>query len=328
MLTTAEERLLIHKVWSEWPRIRKTIYERLGINNTEDLISAIKADIITANRFVNIIMNEVGLTANKNKIDKNIRLISIFDKDYPQELLNMQKINEKIYPPLLLYMLTLLNEPIFNKKPIISIVGTRQCTNKGARMAYDIAKRLSRDYIIASGLAKGIDYHATQGTLDSNGTIIEVRPYLLPIDYVNSNEYERILKHGCIISENLKKIDSKSWINMNLYLRNRIIAGIAKAVVVVEARARKGSGSMHQIEFALKRGKPVFVWKIEEKGEEYGGRGGEIDNELIAGYKEYKANKGVKEFTTVDELVRLIDIEIKRSAHHQHPAQRRIDTPY
>lgn len=336
MLTTIEERLLIHRVWSRWSSIRKTLYGLLRIKNMEDLISAIKEGRVTADIFIDIIKSKsIGIESSSlNEKDeeeiykRRVRLISIFDEDYPQELLNMQNITDKIYPPLLLYILTRREEVSFNAKPIISIVGTRECTPRGAKIAYDIASRLSSTpyhYTIATGLARGIDRHATLGVLDSNGTIIGVRPYLFPIDYVHKSEYERIVDNGYIIAENLtiNNNNNTRWIKMNLYLRNRIITGIAKAVIVVEARARKHSGSMHQIEFALKRDKPVFIFKTDDVE----------DKELVAGYKEYKA-KGVKDFTTVDELVRLIEAEVEinntnnKSAHYQRHAQQRIDTPY
>lgn len=322
----ADTVISMHRAWVNWLKVRKSVYERLGIKNTEDLISAIKSHKITADMFIDII-NKLGINSEEKErlllreySKQRIRLISIFDKDYPQELLNMQKINNKIYPPLLLYILQESESSIdFNERPIVSIVGTRKCTIKGAEIAYDIASALARhhNFIIATGLAQGIDHHATQGALDHNGTIIEVRPYLFPVDYVKKEDYERILKHGCILSENLNKLPNPSWIRMNLYLRNRIITGISKAVIVVEARARKSSGSMHQIEFALKRNKPVLIWKPAS-----------YDDELIKGFNEYR-DRGAKEFKDVDDLIELLkEIIKKEQPHHQHPFQQRIDTPY
>lgn len=325
-MLSAEGMLMMHKVWSNWTKVRRIIYRELGINSTEELITSIKNGRLTAERFLDIVIRRIdpdmlvgSLNVNETLVPSSsrLRLITIFDRDYPQELLNIQRVNDSIYPPLLLYVLT-EQDVDFNARPIVSIVGTRSCTDEGAEMAYDVASRLCKRYTIASGLAKGIDYHATQGTLDNGGTMIEVRPYLLPVDYVKKEDYERIMHSGCILAENLHKIPYPSWIRMSLYLRNRIIAGIARAVIVIEARMRKGSGSMHQIEFALKRGKPVFVWKNAHMYN---------DKELIEGIKVYE-RKGAKVFRDIDELTALMAGIDSEPAHHQHHVQRQTDTPF
>lgn len=309
---------LMHKVWANWRKVRNTVYKRLNVNNTMDLISAIKNGRITLAEFLDSIresgVGELTYGYNTdvnvyNNSKNNVRLISIFDRDYPQELLNMQDINESIYPPLVLYALGSASLSSMNiNKTIIAIVGTRECTNEGAKMAYDIAYTLagSNKFIIATGLARGIDYYATLGALDASDmlvnpfSIIGVRPYLSPIDYVNEELCERILKHGCIMAENLDKINDSRWIRMNLYLRNRIIAGISKAVIVVEARARKGSGSMHQLDFALRRNKPVLIWHKDEYNNNMLRVGSRA--ELFKGYEQYIAEGAIK-FKDVDELI-------------------------
>jgi predicted Rossmann fold nucleotide-binding protein DprA/Smf involved in DNA uptake len=318
--------LLLHTVWSNWSKYRKSIYKQLNISNTEELIDYIKNAKITYDNFIDLLRKSLRDISNSNNIINDIitsktasllpTIITVFDEKYPKRLFNMKNITESIYPPLLLYVISKYNiNNIMNNDNIIAVVGTRQCSDDGKKIAYDIGKALSNKYIIVTGLAKGIDYHVTLGTLDSKGKVIEVRPYLYPIDYVNEELLNRIITNGCIISENLKKVNGYNWVAKQLYLRNRIIAGIAKAVVIVEARKGKNSGTMHQVEFAIKRGKPVFIWKPTTTSNNN-------NDEFIDAYKYYVKNNA-KGFNNVDELIAMLE-----SLDHQRPYQQRIDIPY
>jgi DNA processing protein len=313
--------LLLQTVWSNWSKYRKSIYKQLNISNTEELIDYIKNARITYDNFIDLLRKSILDISNNiindiitiNTISLLPTIITVFDEKYPKRLFNMKNITESIYPPLLLYVISKYNiNNIMNDDNIIAVVGTRQCSDDGKKIAYDIGKALSNKYIVVTGLAKGIDYHVTLGTLDSKGKVIEVRPYLYPIDYVNGELLNKIITNGCIISENLKKINSYNWVAKQLYLRNRIIAGIAKAVVIVEARYDKNSGTMHQVEFAIKRGKPVFIWKPTPT----------TNNKFIDAY-EYYVKSNAKGFNNVDELIAMLE-----SLDHQHPYQQRIDIPY
>jgi DNA processing protein len=290
------ELLLFQTIWSNWSKYKKSIYNQLNISDTKELIDCIKNVKITYDNFIDLLRKSIH-DINTNNIIQSLSIITtIFDEKYPKRLLNMKNITESIYPPLLLYMISKYNiNNIMNNDNIIGVIGTRQCSDDGKKIAYDIGKALSNKYIIITGLAKGIDYHVTLGTLDSKGKVIEVRPYLYPIDYVNEELFNKIITNGCIISENLKKINSYNWVAKQLYLRNRIIAGIAKAVVIVEARYDKNSGTMHQVEFAIKRNKPVFIWKPTSNNEEF-----------INAYKYYIKNN-TKGFNNVDELIAMLE---------------------
>jgi predicted Rossmann fold nucleotide-binding protein DprA/Smf involved in DNA uptake len=148
-----------------------------------------------------------------------------------------------------------------------------------------------------TGLAKGIDMLATSGSLDAKGKVIAVRPYLYPLDYVNDRLLKKITVNGCIISENLEKVDDPLWIRVQLFLRNRIISALARAIVLVEARYDKHSGTMHQLKFLYQNGsfiKPVYVWQPVSKRED-----------LVKGFAVYVA-RGAVPFRTVDELVRVL----------------------
>jgi DNA processing protein len=125
---------------------------------------------------------------------------------------------------------------VLNNSNIVAVIGTRNCTAEGRQIAYGIGYELAKQgYTVVTGLAKGIDMLATSGVLDAKGKVIAVRPYLYPLDYVDGRLLKKITDNGCIVSENLEKVDDGLWIKVQLYLRNRIISALAKVIVLIEA---------------------------------------------------------------------------------------------
>jgi DNA processing protein len=187
---------------------------------------------------------------------------------------------------------------VLNSSNIIAIIGTRNCTSEGKEIAYQIGYELAKaNYTVVTGLAKGIDMLATSGSLDAKGKVIAVRPYLYPLDYVNKKLLKKIIANGCIISENLEKVNDGLWIKVQLFLRNRIISALARAVVLIEARYDKHSGTMHQLKFLYHNGsfvKPIYVWLPISKHED-----------LVKGFAVYVA-RGAVPFRTVDELMKML----------------------
>jgi len=187
---------------------------------------------------------------------------------------------------------------VLNSKDIIAIVGTRNCTAEGRQIAYKIGYALAKaNYTIITGLAKGIDTLATSGSLDAKGKVIAVRPYLYPIDYADGKLLRKITANGCIVSENLEKVDDPLWIRLQFFLRNRIISSLARAVVLIEARYDKHSGTMHQLKFLYQNGsfvKPIYIWQPISKRED-----------LVKGFAVYVA-KGAVPFRTVEELMKML----------------------
>lgn len=180
-----------------------------------------------------------------------IEEISINNKSYPQELKNIYN------PPVKLYALG--NIEILNKKGI-AIVGSRKATEYGQKVTLKISKELSeKGFNIISGLAKGIDTYAHIGNIVSNnlGKTIAVLGSSIDNIYPKENRklaIEIIKKGGCIISE--YPIGSKIY-PKNFPERNRIISGLSKAVVVVEATEK--SGALITADFALEQGREVFA---------------------------------------------------------------------
>lgn len=181
--------------------------------------------------------------------ENNIELIHIYDKNYPERL---NKIYDK---PIVLYIKG--NQTILNKFSL-AVIGCREHTKYGEIVAKNISSQLAKNKIITvSGLARGIDSIAHKETLKAQGKTIAVIGSGLDSIYPSENinlANEIIRKGGAIISEYI--IGTKPQ-KMNFPARNRIISGLSNGVVVIEAK--KKSGTMLTVDFALEQGKEVFA---------------------------------------------------------------------
>ena len=181
----------------------------------------------------------------KNYID----IISIQDKEYP-------KLLKEIYdPPVFLYIRG--NKHILNNESI-AIIGCREASKYGLSVANEFAYNLSKHNInIISGLARGIDSEAHLGAVRANQKTIAVLGNGLDTIYPKENIklVQNILNSGgAIISEYPLGTQPKKE---NFPARNRIISGMSKGVLVVEAREK--SGTLITVDFALEQGRDVFV---------------------------------------------------------------------
>ncbi len=149
------------------------------------------------------------------------------------------------------------NENLLNTT-CIAIVGSREPTEYGKKVAKYLGFYLAKNgYTIVSGLAKGIDSYSHIGALNAKGKTIAVLGNGLDVIYPKENKglEEYIIKNnGCIISE--YDFGTKPQ-KKNFPARNRIISGLSKAVIVVEAKEK--SGSLITVDFALEQGRDVFV---------------------------------------------------------------------
>lgn len=159
--------------------------------------------------------------------------ISINDKIYPKQLKKIKN------PPSQLYLegnIELLNTIG------IAIIGSRECTKYGEKMAKKFAKDLSiKGFTVISGMAKGIDSFAHIGSMSIKGNTIAVLPSGLNCIYPKENIdlYKQIIKNnGLVISEykNNEKANSKRFLE-----RNRIVSGLAIGTLVIEGGFRSGT---------------------------------------------------------------------------------------
>lgn len=212
--------------------------------------------------------------------ENNIDIVHICEKSYPQAL-------KQIYDaPVSLYIRG--NKEILNGKNI-GIVGCRECTDYGKKAAKYFAYNLSKEKSvnIVSGLAKGVDSYAHWGSVGANiecestkncgkkqescgkinddcgklkndcGKTIAILGNGLDMIYPKENielANEIIRNGGAIISEYPcgTKPDK-----MNFPARNRIISGLSKGIIVIEAKEK--SGTLITVDFALEQGRDVFV---------------------------------------------------------------------
>lgn len=182
---------------------------------------------------------------DENKID----IIFIGDKEYPNIL-------KQIYdPPICIYIKG--NKKIFEHYSF-GIIGCRDCTEYGKKIAKDFAYKLSKQNInIVSGLSKGIDGQVHWGAVYAKGLTTAVLGCGLDIIYPKENTYlaDRIIKsNGAIISE--YPLGTQP-LKMNFPARNRIISGLSKGILVVEAKEK--SGTSITVDFALEQGREVFA---------------------------------------------------------------------
>ena len=182
-------------------------------------------------------------------IESKIKTITIDNENYPILL-------KQIYdPPKVLYVQG--NVEILNN-PSIAIVGCRDNTEYGKKAATYFSYNLAKQNInIISGLAKGIDSFAHIGALQAEGKTIAVVGNGLDTVYPKENEdlAKRIINQGgAIISE--YSIGTKPE-KEHFPARNRIISGLSKAIIVVEAKEK--SGSLITVDFAIEQGKDVFA---------------------------------------------------------------------
>ena len=189
--------------------------------------------------------------------NNQINIISIGDEEYPNLL-------KEIYdPPISLYSKGDIS--ILNKKSI-GIVGCRDVTEYGKSATKYFAYHLAKQNInIISGLAKGVDSYAHIGAINyaynhnskNCGKTIAIIGNGLDIVYPKENQYlaEQIIKSGGVILSEYP-IGTKPN-KMNFPARNRIISGMSKGILVVEAKEK--SGTLITVDFALEQGRDVFV---------------------------------------------------------------------
>ncbi|HEX7254530.1 MAG TPA: DNA-processing protein DprA [Gaiellaceae bacterium] len=139
----------------------------------------------------------------------------------------------------------------------VAVVGARSCSTYGAQVARMLGRELSAaGLLVVSGLARGIDGEAHRGALESGGPTIGVLGCGIDRDYpaVNASLSRRMEDGGLVVSEYEAGVEPAPW---RFPARNRIIAGLCEAVVVVEARER--SGALITADFALEEGREVFA---------------------------------------------------------------------
>ena len=187
-----------------------------------------------------------------HKIDEyKMDVTTFLDKGFPSIL------NHIYNPPAILFMRG--NRALLDKRlNRIALVGARRCSLYGRNVARMLGKELGKySTIIVSGGARGIDTHGHEGVLASQGYGIVVMGCGLDIVYPRENTklFDRILQNnGLLVSEYPPGTPPSA---KHFPARNRIISGLSRGVIVVEAKA--SSGSLITADMAVSEGRDVFV---------------------------------------------------------------------
>lgn len=168
-----------------------------------------------------------------SEIDKyQARLITPIDEDWPEQ------VNDLAAPPIGLIMKG--NISALHQKSL-AIVGTRNPTSYGTRIAGDFAAGFAdREWAIVSGGAYGIDSYAHKGALIAEGVTVAVIASGIDINYPagNTRLFAEICESGAIVTEFMP---GQRALPHRFLTRNRLIASLSKATLVVEAAFRSGS---------------------------------------------------------------------------------------
>lgn len=142
-------------------------------------------------------------------------------------------------------------------QPSVAIVGARACSSYGSQVARTLGRELAAGgLVVVSGLARGVDGEAHRGALEAGGLTVGVLGCGIDRDYPagHAELAARIRESGLVVAEYPPGVEPAPW---RFPARNRIIAGLATATVVVEARER--SGALITADLALEEGREVFA---------------------------------------------------------------------
>ena len=174
------------------------------------------------------------------------QLIAMGDEDYPKTLAEISDA-----PPLL----WMLGDTSLANKPLIAMVGARNASSLGQRMARSLAKELGEaGFVVVSGLARGIDTSAHQASLKTGSIAVQAGGVDVIYPAENTPLAEQLATHGLRLSESPMGTHPQA---RHFPARNRIISGLSRAVIVVEAAGR--SGSLITARDALDQGREVLA---------------------------------------------------------------------
>lgn len=223
----------------------------------KSIFSASKEQIISvygigekiANQIIDLETKRIAKKHLEYMCKNGIDIISIEESKYPELLRNIYD------PPISIYIKG--NKDILNSLNL-AIIGCREATEYGKNIAQSFAYNLAKKNVnIVSGLARGIDSNAHLGAVYAKGKTIAVLGNGVDLIYPKENIYlaRKILENGGVIISEYPIGTEPNKINFPA--RNRIISGISKGVLIVEAKEK--SGTLITVDFALEQGRDVFA---------------------------------------------------------------------
>lgn len=216
---------------------------------TETTLSKING--IKKQDIYNIIESKKTINAELEikRLEKSgIKFIYLGSDDYPEKLLNIYSKPFSFY---------IKGELPRQDLQTIAIIGARNCSKYGEKVAEDLAYSLAQAEVqIISGMARGIDTAGQWGAIKGGGKCFGVLGSGVDVCYPKENIelYESITKYGGVISEYPLGTKANAW---HFPHRNRLISGFADKIIVVEAKEK--SGTCITVECALEQGKDVYA---------------------------------------------------------------------
>jgi DNA processing protein len=197
---------------------------------------------------LSILEDSAGEPALRDWFEEGIGVLPMTSDRYPEVL------HELVDPPPLLFFRGRLDLPL---EPSVAIVGSRKATEAGRRTASILARNLSAAGItVISGMALGIDGAAHEGALKAGGDTVAVLGSGLRVVYPGSHRplFRKLASQGLLLSEFLP---DEGALPHHFPRRNRIIAALSQAVIVVEAGSR--SGALITVDHGLDLGRDVLA---------------------------------------------------------------------
>ena len=258
---------------------------------------------------------------------ENVGIFCYDDPLFPERL---KIINN---PPAMFYYKGRLN--MLDDYPCITMVGTRSCSERGFRLAYEVGfDAASKGAVIVNGLALGIDGACIAGGLDANGYFVGVLGCGIDRVYPagNTELFKRLCATGLILSEFPPFTAPEG---RNFPVRNRVISALSIATCIFEAEASK-SGAMITAEHALNQGRRIFAVPGKPYDKSYSGPLELIKNgasvftaadDILSEYSmafPHRINLANKNTPPSDKLDRLINMYFKKGTDPDEPVNRRF----
>lgn len=210
---------------------------------------------------------------------EDVKIVRYIDSDYPAQL----KEHEKT-APLVLY----IQGALHNFDNCVAIIGSRNSSHYARKKTRELSQYLTKHgYIIVAGLALGIDTEAHCGALDVGGKTVAVIPNIGEITPSSNRRLaEDIMRNGALLSAGSPLIELRRY---NYVRRNRMISGISKCLVVMEASESRGTD--HQVKFAVDQGVKIFTLRPQSE-----------DDDAYFGFDSY-VKMGATPFTSEEEVL-------------------------
>jgi len=246
--------LTLHLIPGLGPRLTQALLERFG--SVERILQASTSELQEVPHIGPKLAPQISAAMMRLDLAKELRLIEehqvtllrLGTPEYPPALATIA------VPPLLLYVRGAVTEA---DSQAVALVGSRQCSSYGRRIAEKLGGDLARaGFTVVSGLARGIDGAAHRGALNAGGRTIAVMACGLGRVYPPEHRdlADEVCKSGALVSEANMEMEPLATM---FPARNRIISGLTRAVVIVEAAEQ--SGALITAQHALEQGREVFA---------------------------------------------------------------------